>query len=78
VIELAHASIQPKAIRLLQRKTWLFGHKRRTGGLCSPLAGRRVVLAGLQADDLQQELAKMRESGSILIESADARANRER
>jgi hypothetical protein len=32
----------------------------------------------LRTDDLQQKLAKMRESGSILIESADARANAER
>jgi hypothetical protein len=29
----------------------------------------------LRTDDLQQKLAKMRESDSILVESADARAN---
>jgi hypothetical protein len=38
----------------------------------------QAVLARLRADDLQQKLAKMRESGSNFIESADARAGAER
>jgi hypothetical protein len=38
-------------------------------------AGCRAVFPSLRTDDLQQKLAKMRESDSILIESADARAN---